>query len=76
MAQTMSGHIHITPSDAERFKVKNKDTVKVQVFTNRPVIFEDVDVRVSDKFNTSVHIDYDEANSCGYKNGCVGIILQ
>ena len=36
-------------------------------FTARPVVLEDVEVRVSPKFSTAVHIDYDEANACGFK---------
>jgi len=69
-------HIHITPEDAEKFGVKDKDTVRLQVFTQRPLIFEDVAVRVSDKFATFVHLDYDEANACGFQSGDLGRILK
>ena len=69
-------HIHITPEDAEKFGVKDKDTVRLQVFTVRPLIFEDVAVRVSDKFATIVHLDYDEANACGFEKGDLGRILK
>lgn len=69
-------HIHITPEDAEKFGVKDKDTVRLQVFTQRPLIFEDVAVRVSDKFATFVHLDYDEANACGFESGDLGRILK
>jgi len=68
-------HIHITPEDAEKMGVKDKQTVRLQVFTNRPLIFEDVLVRVSDKFATYVHLDYDEANACGFETGDLGRIL-
>lgn len=69
-------HIHITPADAEKFGVKDKDTVRLQVFTGRPLVFENVAVRVSDKFATFVHLDYDEANACGFQNGDLGRILK
>ncbi|MBQ6839314.1 MAG: phosphate propanoyltransferase [Clostridia bacterium] len=69
-------HIHITPEDAGKFGVKDKDTVRLQVFTQRPLIFEDVAVRVSDKFATFVHLDYDEANACGFEKGDLGRILK
>lgn len=69
-------HIHITPEDAKKFGVKDKDTVRLQVFTQRPLIFEDVAVRVSDKFATFVHLDYDEANACGFQSGDLGRILK
>ena len=68
-------HIHMTPADAARFGVQDKETVKLQVFTDRPVIFEDTVVRVSKDFATFVHLDYDEANACGFQNGDLGRIL-
>lgn len=68
-------HIHITPEKAALFGVKDKQTVKLQTYTQRPVIFEDVVVRVSPDFETFVHLDYDEANACGWKPGDLGRIL-
>ena len=69
-------HIHITPADAARFGVQDKQTVKLQTYTARPLVFGDVLVRVSDQFATRVHLDFDEANACGYKNGDLGRILS
>lgn len=68
-------HIHITPEDAQRFGVQDKQIVKLQTHTDRPLIFDDVLVRVSKDFATRVHLDFDEANACGYKNGDLGRIL-
>lgn len=68
-------HIHLTPKTAQRLKLKDKQTVKLQVYTERPLIFDDVAVRVSDKFADFVHLDYDEANACGFQNGDLGRIL-
>ena len=68
-------HIHMTPEAAERFGVKDKQVVKLQTYTKRPVIFEDVVVRVSPDFDTYVHLDYDEANACGFRPGDLGRIL-
>lgn len=68
-------HIHITPQDAARFGVKDKQTVKLQTYTDRPLVFEDVLVRVSKDFATRVHLDFDEANACGYKQGDLGRIV-
>ena len=69
-------HIHITPRDAAHFGVRDKQIVKLQTYTDRPLVFEDVLVRVSDQFATRVHLDYDEANACGYKNGDLGRIVS
>ena len=68
-------HIHIRPEDAARMGVKDKQIVKLQVFTKRPLIFEEVQVRVSPDFATFVHLDYDEANACGFCPGDLGRIL-
>ena len=68
-------HIHMTPADAARFGVQDKQVVKLQVFTDRPLIFEDTVVRVSKDFATFVHLDYDEANACGFQTGDLGRIL-
>ena len=68
-------HIHMTPEDARRMGVQDKQTVRLQTFTDRPVVFEDVVVRVSPEFATYVHLDYDEANACGFASGDLGRIL-
>ncbi len=68
-------HIHMTPEDARAMGVKDKQVVRLQVLTERPVIFDDVVVRVSKDFATFVHLDYDEANACGFQNGDLGRIL-
>ena len=68
-------HIHITPEDAQRFGVKDKQIVKLQTYTNRPLVFDDVLVRVSKDFATRVHLDFDEANACGYQMGDLGRIV-
>lgn len=68
-------HIHMTPEDAKHFRVKDKQAVKLQTFTDRPVIFEEVIVRVSPDFATFVHLDYDEANACGFQKGDLGRIF-
>lgn len=62
-------HIHMPASAAARFGVKDKDRVSVRVHGNRPVIMEDVLVRVSNDFRLAMHIDLDEGNGCGCING-------
>ena len=64
-----------TPEDAARMQVKDKQVVRLQTYTDRPLVFEDVVVRVSPSFRTRVHLDYDEANACGFRNGDLGRIL-
>ena len=68
-------HIHITPEDAQHFGVRDKQIVSLKTYTARPAVFNDVLVRVSPQFATSVHLDYDEANACGFENGDLGRII-
>ena len=68
-------HIHMTPEDAAHFGVRDKQVVRLQAYTDRPVIFGDVLVRVSPKYRTYAHLDYDEANACGFVSGDLGRIL-
>ena len=68
-------HIHMTPADAANFHVADKQVVCLKTFTDRPVILEDVLIRVSPDFATFAHLDYDEANACGFQNGDLGRIL-
>ena len=68
-------HIHMTPEDAKHFGVQDKQVVNLQVFTNRPCTFADVVSRVSPEYATYVHLDYDEANACGFRKGDLGRIL-
>ena len=57
-------HIHMRPSDAAAFGVADGQHVRVRVRSSRPVTFDDVVIRVSEKFSLAMHIDFDEANAC------------
>lgn len=65
-------HVHLTPEAAERFGVAHGQTVRLRTFTDRPLIFEDVAVRVSPDFAPYAHLDFDEANACGFRKGDLG----
>lgn len=68
-------HIHLSPEEGRRFSVIDGQIVKLQTFTNRPVVFENVQVRIHPDFRGAVHLDYDEANACGFAQGDFGRIL-
>lgn len=69
-------HIHMTPADAEKYNLTDKQVVSVKIPTNdRSLIFDDVVVRVSDKFSLAMHIDTDEANAAAVPGSCIGDIL-
>lgn len=68
-------HIHMTPPDAARWGVADNQVVRLKTFTARPLVFDDVVVRVSPQYATMVHLDYDEANACGFQKGDRGMIF-
>ncbi|MBE7060629.1 MAG: phosphate propanoyltransferase [Ruminococcaceae bacterium] len=71
-------HIHLTPAYAEKHGIKDGDYVDVMVEGEnlKATKFYDVQVRVRDDFNVEMHIDTDDANAAGLKNGAKVTILQ
>lgn len=62
-------HIHMSKADAGRFGLCDGDTVTVEAEGTRRTRFYDVQVRVSDQFVLEMHVDTDDANAVGLKNG-------
>jgi len=62
-------HIHLDPETAQRIGVKDKQMVKVEIRGLRGGILHNVLIRVSEQFAPEMHIDVDEANAMGVKNG-------
>ena len=56
-------------SDGERYGLKDGDIVKVKTEGIRAVIFENVLVRVGDTHALEMHVDIEEGNAAGAKNG-------
>jgi len=69
-------HVHMTPADAAEIGVTDKQIVKVKLDTARPLIFDDVVVRVSEKFALAMHIDTDECNAAGAAGEVYGEIVK
>ena len=62
-------HIHMSLEDAERFGVKDKDVVSVQTTGERALLFNNVLVRANAAFALEMHVDLEEGNAAGVKNG-------
>ena len=62
-------HIHMSPSEAAMFGIKDGDTVTVDVNGKRRTRWYDVQVRVHKDFRLEMHIDTDDANAAGIGNG-------
>ncbi|MFD0698008.1 phosphate propanoyltransferase [Paenibacillus sp. GCM10027628] len=69
-------HIHMTPDDAAAFGVENGELVQVQTQGMRPIIFEKVLIRVSERYKLEMHIDTDEANAAFLTTGDTGTLIK
>lgn len=70
-----SRHIHMSKKDAIRFQVDDGDLVTVMSRSERPILFHDVKVRVSQQYRLEFHIDTDEANAAKLKtDDCVFLL--
>ena len=56
-------HVHLTPEDAGRAGIEDKQIVRVRVEGERALIFDEVVARVNSEYATFMHIDYDEINA-------------
>ncbi len=69
-------HIHMHPSDAEHFGVKDGDEVEVKLQGGpRDLTFGDVLIRVSPSYRLEMHIDTDEANAAELGQGAEGTLV-
>ena len=70
-------HVHLTPEDAEKFGLSDKQIVSVEVDagTGRKLVFGDVVCRVRADFATAMHIDTDESNAAGISGVVEGTII-
>ncbi len=68
-------HIHMSPEDAMHYGLQDNDLVQVRLNSTRPVILEDVLVRVHPSFKLAMHIDSDEGNSAAWASKVTGTIL-
>lgn len=62
-------HVHMHTSEAEQLGVKDRDMVSVYIPGDRAVTLHNIVVRVRPDFALEFHVDTDEANACGLKNG-------
>jgi putative phosphotransacetylase len=69
-------HIHMTPSDAAYFGVENGEWVYVRTHGKRPIVFEKVLIRVSERYKLEMHIDTDEANAAFLSAKDTGTLIK
>lgn len=63
-------HIHTPPDVATRFGLADNQMIRVRVFHgDKPTTMEMVRIRVLDEFLLEMHVDTDDANAAGIRNG-------
>ena len=69
-------HIHMSPSDGEKFGVRDGDYIDVDVNGKRRTRWFDVQVRVHKDFRLEMHVDTDDANAAGIGNGFLVTVVK
>ncbi len=69
-------HVHMSPQEAEQFRVKDADRVKVRVTGVRAMVLENVIVRVGANFRLQMHMDTDEANAADVSLGAKAYLVR
>lgn len=70
-------HIHMSPADAAHFGVKDGDYIDVDAFSGtKKTRWFDVQIRVNDAFRLEMHVDTDDANAVGFKNGSTVTVVK
>ncbi len=67
-------HIHMSPEDALRFRLRDRYVVRVRIEGEREVTYGDVVVRVNPNYRLAMHIDTDEGNAGNISTGMQGFI--
>ncbi|MGI6285050.1 phosphate propanoyltransferase [Neomoorella humiferrea] len=68
-------HIHMPEHVARQWGIKDNEEVSVIAETERPLIFQGVQVRVGSRYRLEIHLDTDDANAAGLKNGSTVRVL-
>jgi putative phosphotransacetylase len=68
-------HVHMSDVSAAELGVKAGDLLDLRVDGARPTTLHGVVVRVKPGWRTEVHLDTDEANACGVRNGQLCTLL-
>ena len=69
-------HIHCATDEAAKLGLKGGALVSVRVEGERPVIFENVAVRVRDNYSLEMQLDTDEGNAAGINKIGEGVIIK
>ncbi len=62
-------HIHMTPQDAENWRIREGDLLTVRIPGERALTFENIHPKISSSYVPQMHLDTDDANAAGLQGG-------
>ena len=62
-------HLHASTQDAEKYGLHDREFVRAKIDGPRGGVLENILVRVSPTYSLDLHVDIEEANAMGLKNG-------
>jgi len=69
-------HVHMHTTDGEAFGVKDKEIINLKVEGPRGLVFNNVLCRVHETYALEFHVDVEEGNAAGLKNGAMVEIVK
>lgn len=75
-AMVAARHIHMGPSHAAQWGLKEQDKVKVAFGGERGGVLDNLIVRLKDEWVPEIHLDTDEANALGLADGEYGTLVR
>ncbi|MEA5121035.1 MAG: phosphate propanoyltransferase [Propionibacterium sp.] len=75
-AMVAARHVHLGPADAAALGVKDQDLVKFAFGGQRGGVLDNFIVRVKADWVPEIHLDTDEANALGLKQGDFGKLIK
>lgn len=70
-------HLHISAAEAEKANVTNGEVIMVKISSaDRSLIFDDVEVRIGEGCDATMHVDTDESNAAGCTPASVGELIK
>ena len=69
-------HIHASPDEAKKLRIKNNQKIKIRICGKRCTDFENIIVRIHPSFRLAVHLDTDEGNAAGITGNAAGEIVR
>ncbi|HOQ53794.1 MAG TPA: phosphate propanoyltransferase [Micropruina sp.] len=75
-AMVAARHIHMGPSHADQWGLKEQDRVKVAFDGERGGVLDNLIIRLKDEWIPEIHLDTDEANALGLSDNDFGTMVR